>query len=841
MSIRWLLKMAWRDSRKNRGRLFLFMSSIVLGIAALVAINSFGENLKSQIDAEARELLGADLEVESQRPIPPRVRALLDSLGMQLTEEVSFASMVQFRKTGGTRLVNIRAVEQAFPFYGEIETAPQQAAGSFTRGQQALADQTLLLQFGSRPGDSIKVGEVTFQIAGSILKVPGQSGIASTVAPPVFIPLQQVPQTQLLQKGSRITYRLYAKYPAGFNQRLFKDLIKPRLEKEEDLRADDVAERKKEVGDAYADLAGFLNLTAFIALLLGCTGVASSVHVYMKEKVQSVAILRCLGAQARDGVGIYLVQIFFMGLIGSVVGAVLGSVLQFYLPRLFAGFLPFEVELSWSWRSFGLGVAIGVLTSVLFALLPLLRIRKVSPLKALRASYENPEPDKAPYLVFALILLFITGFTWLQVPSWQQALTFAGSFLGAVGVLAAIAQGVVWLTRRFLPVKSSFTWRQSLANLYRPNNQTLILIVTIGLGTALITTLVLSQQLLLDKIRFSSAPESRPNMVLFDIQDAQLQPVQQLTKSSGLPVLSTVPIITMRLETLKGKPVNELRKDTTSGIKRWVLNREYRATYRDSLTDSEKLVSGRFSHPVRSTRDTIFVSLEEGVAEAMQVRVGDPLAFNVQGAVLQTYVGSIRKIDWQRVQTNFLVVFPGGVLEQAPKFHVLLSRFASAQQSAAFQQTMVERFPNVSIIDLNLVLETIDAVLGRVSFVIRFMAFFSILTGLLVLIGSVRISKYQRIQESVLLRTLGASRSQIFRINTIEYFLLGSLASGTGILIALLASQALAHYSFNTVLIPDVWPLLLTYGAITGVTMLIGLLNSREVVVRAPLEILRMT
>ncbi len=838
MKIAWLFKMAWRDSRKNRSRLFLFMSSIVLGIAALVAINSFGENLKKQIDAEAKELLGADMEVESRQPFTPEVTQFLDSLGIKLTREVSFGSMVYFQKSGGTRLVNIRAVEHEFPFYGSISTMPQQAARTFTQQPGALVDQTLLLQFETQPGDSVKVGGLVFPISGSILKVPGQSGITSTVAPPVFIPLSMVNATGLLQKGSRVNYRLYGKYPPGFNNNLFKDVIKPRLDKA-DFRVDDVAERKKELGDAYADLAGFLNLTAFIALLLGCTGVASSVHIYMKEKVQAVAILRCLGAQAKHGVGIYLVQIFFMGLAGSVTGAFLGSLLQFYLPSLFSGFLPFDVEVTLSWSSLFMGITIGVITSVLFALLPLLGMRNVSPLKALRASYESAQKDNAPYVVIAAIMLFIAGFTYFQVRSWQQALAFTGSFLLAVLVLAGFAKLIIWLTRRFLPVKSSFIWRQGLSNLYRPNNQTLILMVTIGLGTALISTLLLSQQLLLDKIKFSSAPNSRPNMVLFDIQDQQLDSVKYLTHAQDLPVIGSVPIISMRLEKVKGRTAAELKADTTSGIRERLLSREYRATYRDTLIDSEKLVSGEFYRKVNTPGDSIFVSLEEGIAEDLKVGLGDELVFNVQGAVLKTYVGSIRKIDWQRVQTNFLLIFPSGVLEQAPKFHVLLTRFNSPQQSAVYQRAMVKKFPNISIIDLDLVLETVDAVLGKVSFVIRFMAYFSILTGILVLIGSVTISKYQRIQESVLLRTLGASRNQILSINAIEYFLLGSLASPTGIFIALLANLALASYSFDTVLIPDFWPLAAAYLAITGITILIGLVNSREVLTKPPLEILR--
>ncbi len=664
MKYSWLFKMAWRDSRKNRGRLFLFMSSIILGIAALVAINSFGDNLKNEINSEAKELLGADLEVSSRQPISDELHQLFDSLNMQKSEQISFASMVLFPKNNGTRLINVRAVDDKFPFYGELEAMPAKASATFTQGQRALVDKTLLLQFNAGVGDSLKVGEVVFDITGSLVKVPGQVGIAASVAPPVFIPISLINETGLLQKGSRINYSLYLKYPEGFDNAIFTDLIKPRLEKM-DVRFDDVAERKDEVGEAYSDLTGFLNLTAFVALLLGCVGVASSVHVYMKEKVQSIAVLRCLGTDAKSVVGIYLIQITLMAFIGSAIGAALGTTIQYFLPALFQSFLPFEVDLAFSWGSIFQGIALGVLTAILFALFPLINIRSISPLKALRASFESEDKPRPPYVVYVLILLFVYGFSFLQLGDWLRALIFTGGLFAAFGLLALVAQLIIWLVRRFFPTKGSFILRQSLSNLYRPNNQTLVLVSSIGLGTALIITLLLTQQLLLNKVAFTSAPESRPNMLLFDIQTSQLDSVKDVAKELDMPVLADVPLVTMRLKTLKGTDVETLRADTTSEVKSWVLRHEYRVTYRDSLSDSETITKGKWRGQVKPG-DSIFISLEEGVAEDMKVDIGDPLVFNVQGAMLITYVGSIRKVDWQRVETNFLVVFPEGVLEGCP-------------------------------------------------------------------------------------------------------------------------------------------------------------------------------
>jgi putative ABC transport system permease protein len=837
-NLSWLLKMAWRDSRKNGGRLLLFMGSIAIGIAALVAINSFGENLRNQIEGEAKELLGADLEVSSRTPIPDLVRQRFDSLGFTLSEEVAFSSMVYFPKSRGTRLVFVRAVEEGFPFYGSIETAPAGNAAGFTAQAQALVDQTLLLQFDAAPGDSLKLGEVIFAVKAGVLKVPGQSAITTTVAPPVFIPLRLLDATGLLQLGSRMEYKIHAKYPNGFDPAIFKEFITPWLEGT-DLRFDDVDERKEEIGDAYADLTGFLNLTAFVALILGCIGVAGSVHIYLKEKVVAVAVLRCLGASGGQAMGIFTIQVLGMGILGSAVGAALGASFQVLLPGVMADFLPFDVAMKPSIPAIVQGIVLGAVASLLFALLSLLRLRKISPLKAIRASYAPPESDRAPWLVMGLIVAFIYFFSWLQLGSWMGALYFSLGLFVAFALLAGLAQLLMWVLRRYFPAGMSFVLRQGLANLYRPNNQTLILLVTIGLGTALISTLLISQDLLLNKVKRSSAPESRPNMVLFDIQSPQVEAVTALTRGYGLPVISEVPIVTMRLHALSGRSVDAIRADSTSKVGSWVLGREYRVSYRDSLSDAETLLEGRWRAAPVQPGDSLFVSLEAGLAKDMQAGLGDEVTFNVQGAIMKTYVGSIRKVDWQRMQTNFLVMFPTGVLEQAPKFHVILTRFEGSTQSAEFQRSLVEAFPNVSVIDLQLVLETVDTVLSKVSFVIRFMAFFSIFTGILVLIGSVLISKFQRVQESVLLRTLGAQRHHIFKIYTLEYFLLGSLAAISGIGIALIAGSLLAKLSFDTALSPDFALLGLVYLAITGLTVLIGLSNSRDVLRKSPLEVLR--
>lgn len=423
----WLLRMAWRDSRRNLSRLLLFVSSIILGIAALVAIYSLGENLRENVDRQAAALLGADLEISGNRPPPPRIEALINGLGGERSQENSFASMILFPKNEGTRLVQIRALEGEFPYYGELETIPVTAGQTFRSGQHALVDQTLMLQYDVEVGDSVKVGEVTFKIDGTLLKAPGQTGLNASIAPAVYIPLRYLKQTGLLQKGSRINYRYYLKFNPQVNMKQLVENIQPHLEAA-DLDYETIESQKEDTGRSFRDLTSFLSLAGFVALLLGCIGVASAIHIYVKEKLNSIAILRCLGATQLQAILIYLIQITGIGLIGSVTGAILGTLIQQLLPIIIKDFLPIQVTTGISWKAIVQGLTLGIIISVLFALLPLVSIRKISPLYALRVSFEPAKHfnDPVKWLVYGLILLFIYVFTYLQITDWKEAVFYCG-------------------------------------------------------------------------------------------------------------------------------------------------------------------------------------------------------------------------------------------------------------------------------------------------------------------------------------------------------------------------------------------------------------------------------
>ncbi|MBI3798014.1 MAG: ABC transporter permease, partial [Deltaproteobacteria bacterium] len=316
----WVCKTAWRDSRGSRKRLLLAVSAITFGVAALVAISSFSANVREAVNNQAKLLLGADLVLSSRQPFTPETEALIASLGGEQSREISCSSMAYFPKSAGTRLVQVRALEGNFPYYGALESEPPMAAQTFRQGTKALVDDGLLLQFDAHVGDAIKIGTTTFEITGRLKKIPGEAAAAALIGPRVYLPLAVLPEAGLLQQGSLLTYKVYFKLPPEIDAEQLLETLRPHLSKYR-LEGDTVQKRAARVGRVMTNLTHFLNLTGFVALLLGSVGAASAIQVYIKEKLTSVALLRCVGAQPRQTLAVYLVQVIALGLLGSIAGA----------------------------------------------------------------------------------------------------------------------------------------------------------------------------------------------------------------------------------------------------------------------------------------------------------------------------------------------------------------------------------------------------------------------------------------------------------------------------------------------------------------------------------------
>jgi putative ABC transport system permease protein len=842
--VRTILMLAWRESRFVRRRLFLFLSAISLGVAALVAVQGFSANLAAGVRDQARALLGADLVLSGRQPFADRSAALLDSLrsaGTPVAESVEFLSMARVPRTDGTRLVQVRAVEPGFPFYGAIETQP---AGLWERlgdDRQVLVDPALLIALDAQVGDMLALGLTEFRIIGALDRVPGAVGIASAFAPRVYIPHRFVGETGLLDLGSRVDYEAYIQLPSAATAEALAGEHRTALRTERvGLRT--VEDQQSMLTSVLGRLGSYLGLVGVFALLLGGIGVASSMRAFMAQKAESVAVLRCLGATSGQVFAVYLVQAAVMGLAGAAVGVVLGLTAQLVLPSLLSGLLPVEVRVAVDPRSVVTGLAIGLWVAIVFALLPLLTSRRISPLGAIRRQAEPPRVagrDPWRWAAWGALAASVVLLAVVQVGRIGLGFAFAGGIAAALSLLGAASWLLVGGARRLRPGGGAYTLRQGLANLHRPGNQTSAAVLALGFGVFLMATLYLAQD---NVLRPLQAGETRANLLLWDVQEDQEPAAAALLRDDGHQVVQAAPIVPMRVAAINDRRVRAGRggdewrpgEEPPAG---WATRREYRSTYRDSTVASEQVVEGRWWSATNA--DPGQVSLERGVAEELGVGVGDRVTWDVQGVEVTTTVTSLREVDWARFEPNFFAVFHPDALAGAPHTWVLLARVAEAADRARVQRDLVDRFPNVSILDLTQLQGALDEVISRVSAVIRFLAAFSIATGFVVLLGAVVTGRLQRVRESVLLKTLGATRRQIATILLTEYLALGALASVVGAGAAMISGWALSRWLFD---VPFAVPPLEMLGLAAAVTLTaaaVGVWGSREVFRRTPMEALR--
>lgn len=831
-----IVNTAIRDSRKDRSKLFLFMSSIILGVAALVAINSFNDNLVKDINDQSKSLLGADMSVGGNKQLSENLTASLDSLNAERSSEIELFSMAFLPSIEESQFVRIKGLDGDFPYYGKLLTQPTTAASNYKDGEYALVDDGMMLQYNLEVGDSIKLGEVTFAITGRLMSAFGSVDAGGSFAPSVYIGLENIANTNLVQPGSLVNYKQYIKLNDDRDLDEWKD-GRNKMFRDESYRIRTVEDQRENLEEAFSSLNNFLNLVALISLLLACIGVASSVLIYIKTKIQSIAILRCLGMKGEEAFTVYFLQIFVLGVVSVTLGVAIGSIIQVVLPIILKGFLPIEVNMSISWISVLKGFVMGIVITTLFALGPLLGIRNITPLKTLRVSDDPPKRDPWTWLVYGLIVLSVFGFLFTLTYSWIDSGIFTAGLLVAFFILFGVAKVVTWGVRKFFPRNANFVVRQGLSNLYRPNNQTQTLIVSIGLGTGILTLLFILQGLILSNVEDMGAG-NQPNMILYGIESAQKDELETMTESYNMPVMQHVPVVTMALAGWQGKSKKEWMADSTRTAGRWAINREARVSYQSEMPSDDELLEGEYTGEYNGG-DSIFISLDERFSGGLDVGIGDELVWNVQGAMITTYVGSIRKINFRKLESRFFILFPTGVLESAPQFLILVTKSPDKQTTADFRNSVVKKMPNVSVIDLGSILVTLNDIITKVSYVIKFMAAFSILIGLIVLISSLFLSKFQRIRESVLLRTLGAVEKKIYRINAVEYASLGILSALTGILLAVIGSFVLSKYVFELEFSLNWLPIVGIFFFIVFLTIFIGLWNSKDVVRKSPLEILR--
>ena len=831
--------MLWREVRSSWSRLLLFLLCITAGVGGLVAVKSFSYNLRQAIAGEARSLMAADLILRSRQPFTVLERSFLAELiarGAEVVHSRQLISMARSSASERVHLITVRSVGEGYPFYGSVLTRSGRPFRELLNDRSVLAHNALLIKMGLAVGDSIEVGDQSFQIAGVLVQEPDSPVQAFNLGPRVLMTEGGGDATGLFSLISRVRYSALVRMPPGIDpEGVARDF---RSRYPESFTGVETFEGvRPRAGRFLGRLADFLNLVGLAALLLGGIGVSGAVRAFMAQKMDTLAVLKCLGASTRQLFSIYLLLALLIGLAGSGLGVVLGFATQWALPRLLSDLLPVSVVIQWPWSAAAEGVLIGGLTTLWFSLPALMSVRGVPPARVFRRNVEPPPAGRLAWLrtlITPASLLVLAG----VLSVWQAGFSkTAGLFMlglgGAIFGLHLASVGLLLLLR-WAPKPAGFQLRQGLAGLYRPGNQTAPVVMSLGLGVLILLSVFLIQRDLLQQVAANS-PQDQPNLFFVDIQPDQRETFTGVLENLGHKPMGLIPIVRGRVVAIKGRPIVPGRE--TDDHERRHLRFEYAFTYRDHLAEGESVIAGRFA--LDPNIPGAQVSLASWFAENSDLEVGDTLTVDVQGVRVTAVVTSIRSINWVNRRANFSFVFLPGALEQAPAIYASAVRVTGERARVILQREVVNAMPNVTGIDVDMIFRIVQGFMDRIAMVIRFMAGFCIAVGLVILVGAIATTKYQRIREAVLLKTLGATRGEVAAVLTLEYALMGAMAGTVGAIAAGGFYWSLVTHLFQVSWNFSPGAYLVTIAAAVGLIAATGLGGSVDVLLKKPLEVLR--
>jgi putative ABC transport system permease protein len=869
--LNFVVNLAWREIRSSWHRLLFFFICIAVGVGSIVSLRSLVQNVKASIGKEARSLLTADVQATSNTAWNAEAKAALDRICkspiVQGCAEVLETTTMLRAVNGGNptpKMIELKAVGPKFPLYGEMLLAyGAQYSHDLLKDRGALVRQSLLTALGLKLGDQVKIGNLVFTIRGVIESEPGNTMNAFSIGPRVMIDYQDAVAAGLSGWGSRARHRALFKTREADMERV-QEQLRRELRMQPQLSVRTFRYSQDRMTESLSQVEDYLSLIGLIILVLGGIGISSVTRVFIQQKMKTIAILKCLGGKNGRVLGAYLAQVLSLGLLGSLMGLLLAKVLTVLLPKLFADQLPFNVEFGLTWQAAMQGLGIGLLISLLFSLVPLLTIRQIKPILVLRSLTETGRRrfDWLKIIAGVFVLLGLVA-----VASWQAgSLKIGGIFLGGLAAMTLVLNLVAIVLMKFLRGvrrAPSFTFRQGINSLYRPGNQTRTILMAVGLGVFFVVA-VRSLQLNLRSEFNIDLSALRADMYLIDVQRDQRATVEEIIARHTGSKPQLIPTVRARIASIKNGEANPDRPQTdqpgnenrssrenrdsienrgqdrgqSRGPNRGMMGREYVLTYRDYLEDFEKITAGKFWDPTPSKEPE--VSIEELLHEELGLNVGDTMVFDVQGRKITAAVTSIRRVDWRNARTGFLVVFRPGVLEQAPTMYIGAIRGpADSLTRGQMQRDLVDKYPNVSIVDVRDVIEIARGIIQNISLAVSFVGGFVFLSGLLILIGSIAMTKYHRLYESAILKTLGAKKKLIVATLLVEYGVLGLLAGLIGSAAAIGLTWAISEYALkiNWHFVPSVN--LLGVAVTLLVVTLVGVLSSLDVMIKKPLGILR--
>jgi putative ABC transport system permease protein len=848
-----IIRMAMREVRASWQRLLFFFICIAVGVGSIVALRSLIQSVRVALAGEARTLLGADVLVQSNRAWS---QAVLDRLDAEQragrvtvrSETVEIPTMVRpaDQSNPTARMVELRAVGPEFPLYGSLLLRDGVYSHAQLSGGGALVRPELLAQFGLRPGDSIQIGTQTFEIRGVITAEPGRRLGAFTLGPRVLIDRADFDATGLLQFGSRASYQQLLRVPEVVAEEVVFDLRQAFADEFVDVRW--YRRTEDQMGENLGRAENYLSLVGLVVLILGGIGVSSVTRVFVQQKVRSIAILKCVGSSSFQMLAVYLTQVLLLGLAGSVLGVSLAAAVLAAVPA-FVGDLVSAMNVQFGLTSSAVlqGLAIGMLVSLLFSLVPLLEVRHVKPSLLLRQ--DIPPPSRIDWLKWIVIAGVAAAL--VAVASWQAGSVRVGLMLsgGFVGIALVLHLAGTALVRAVQPLRHarSFALRQAVLHIARPGNQTRVILLAVGLGAFFILGVRNLQANLLRDFAIQAGPDA-PDMFLIDIQSDQRDQVAAfLDEANGeAPGPKMIPTLRARVVGVRGEEMEIESYQQTRGRG---LSREYTVTYRPNLEANEELIDGQWwgDAPLEGMAE---VSIEERFSDrdsdgnfrlGSRIQVGDEMRFDVLGRTIPARVTSVRRVNWQDFRAGgFMFVFRPGTFDGAP--HTYISALQGPRDPdvrARMQGGLTARFPNVTVIDLREILQTVQTIVNNVTLAVTVVGILVLVSGALILIGAVSMTKFRRVYEAAILKTLGASSRLVAAMLVLEYGVLGAIAGTVGALGAIVLSWAVARYALE---LPWQAAPSITIVGIVATSLLvatIGVVASIDVLRHKPLATLR--
>jgi putative ABC transport system permease protein len=840
--VRFIATMALREMRASWRRLLFFFICLSIGVGAIVAIRSVIQSVRAVFDGEARSLLSADAIISSNQALSAEVTKRIDErlkeAGASSVTSIELGTMARpSDRPGNARMVELRAVDEGFPFYGELKLQGQRFDHDLLRDGGVLVRPELLAQLGLAVGDGLTIGSQRFTIRGVIESEPGRRLGAFSLGPRVFISSADLPKTGLLAFGSRASYQRLLKVPDGKLATLEQALRDDFRNSFARIRTYKATE--DDIGEDFTRTENYLSLVGLVIVILGGIGVSSVTRVFVQQKIRSIAILKCVGGRSWQLLAIYMAQVIALGLAGSAFGVALAWTAIRAIPSTLAAAATPGVVVDYGLTVPAVlqGFGIGFLVSLLFSAVPLLDVRHVKPSLLLRSETSSRRPDLLQIVVGLVAGAGLIALTVWQAGSLKVGLVVAVGFAGTTAILHVAG---ILLIRAIAPLAQT-TWfplRHAVLQLSRPGSQARIVLLAVGLGSFFIVGVRSLQQNLIDEISINVSPES-PDMFLLDIQQDQVAGVRDLLEPYKRPgtEVRLIPVLRARVIGIEGQELSLENYEDVRG--RGSLAREYTVTYRPNLARNEKIIAGEFWDPSRS--DDGEVSIESSLRERFRINVGDTMRFDVMGRTISARVTSVRQVEWSDSRSGgFMFVFRPGLFDNAPHGSISFFRGPDDPQTRARLQTeLVSRYANVSVIDGREMLTAIRTVIDNVTVAVTVVGTLVVFSGLLILIGAVAMTKFRRVYEAAIFKTLGATRGMIASVLLLEYGVLGALAGTIGSLGAIALTWGISRFALD---IP--WralPVVTISGVLVSAILvaIVGVTASWEVLQRKPLATLR--